>query len=196
MTANHNPNPPAVVASCRRWGPPYLIPGEDSAAFDELFVRVVAAVRPADTVEEILLGNFVDLEWEILRWRRLKASHITNIACQHLTWRSPSFNGKDKLLKDWAARKPRAVKRLDRILKSEGLNMDEIVREALYEGLEEIKRIEAMIATAEARRNATLREIGRHRASFVGALRRALPQLEDAEYQAIEVDAAEAKSAA
>jgi hypothetical protein len=195
MTANDNSNPLAL-AQCRRWGPPHLIPGEDSAAYDELFARVAAAVTPADTIEEILLSNFVDLEWEILRWRRLKASHMTAIAYKGLDkiLRSLSVDGVGKLVKGWVARKPSAVKRADRILKAAGLNMDAVMAETLCESLEEIKCIEAMIALTEARRNATLREIERHRATLACALQRALPQLEDAEYQAIDV--AEAKSAA
>jgi hypothetical protein len=84
MTANDNPNPPAIAPSWRRWGRPHLIPGEDSTAYDELFARVATAVTPADTIEEILVSDFVDLEWETLRWRRLKAIHMTVIACKRL----------------------------------------------------------------------------------------------------------------
>jgi hypothetical protein len=189
MTANDNRNPPAIALSCRRWGGPHLIPGEDSAAYDELFARVAAAVTPADTIEEILVSDFVDLEWETLRWRRLKATHMTVMACRRLAkvLESLSVDGADKLAENCAAGKPRALKRADRILKSTGLNMDAVVAE-------KIKFIEAMIAMAEARRNAMLREIERHHATLVCALRRTLPRLEDAEYQVI--DAAEAKSAA
>ena len=74
MTTNDNPNPAAP--SWQPWGPPHLIPGEDCAAYDELFARVAATVRPADPIEEILLRNFVDLEWQILRLQRLKTSHM------------------------------------------------------------------------------------------------------------------------
>jgi hypothetical protein len=181
---------------CRQWGSPHLIPGEDRPAYDQLFAYVAATVRPADTIEEILLGNFVDLEWEIHRWRRLRASHMAAIAYKGLkkVLRSLSFVGAEQLVDKWAARKPRAVKQVDRILKTAGLNMDTVMAETLCEGLEDIKGIEAMIALAEARRNAALREIERHRATLACALQRALPQLEDAEYQAIDV--ADVKSAA
>jgi hypothetical protein len=167
-------------------------------AYDELFARVVAAVGPADAIEEIVLGNFVDLEWETLRWRRLKASHMVATAYKGLDkiLRSLSVDGAGKLVKDWVAGKPSAVKRVDRILKSAGLNMDAVMAEALCESLGEIKCIEAMIVVAEDRRNAMLHEIERHRATLACALRRTVPQLENAEYQAIDVDASEAKCAA
>jgi hypothetical protein len=66
--------------------------------------------------------------------------------------------------------------------------MDIVMAETLCEGLEEFKCIEAMIAMAEARRNAMLRVIERHRATLACALQGALPQLADAEYCAIDVD--------
>jgi hypothetical protein len=198
MTANDNRNPPSAALSCRRWGGPHLIPGEDSAAYDELLARVATAVTPADTIEEILVSDFVDLEWETLRWRRLKAIHMTVVACKRLAkvLESLSVDGAEKLAESCAAKKTRALKRADRILKSAGLNMDTVVAEALCgsKSLDEIKSIEAMIAMAEVRRNTMLREIERHRATLACALRRTVPRLEVAEYQVI--DAPEAKSAA
>ena len=44
-----------------------------------------------------------------------------------------------------------------------------------------VERIDRMMVTAEARRNAVLREIERHRASFARTLRRAVREVEDGE---------------
>ena len=54
------------------FGPPLLLEGEDAAAYDELFARVCAAVKPVDVIDEMLIADIVALEWEVLRWRRLK----------------------------------------------------------------------------------------------------------------------------
>ena len=35
-----------------------------------------AAVNPIDTVDEMFVADVVALEWEVLRWRRLKSSLI------------------------------------------------------------------------------------------------------------------------
>jgi hypothetical protein len=43
-----------------------------------------------------------------------------------------------------------------------------------------------MIASAEARRNAVLREIERHRATLGRELRRLVPEAEDAQFEVIE----------
>jgi hypothetical protein len=56
------------------FGPPLLLEGEDAAAYDELLARVYAAVKPVDTIDEIFINDVVVLQWEILRWRRLKLS--------------------------------------------------------------------------------------------------------------------------
>jgi hypothetical protein len=59
------------------FGPPPILEGEeDAAAYDELFGRVCAAVKPVDVIDEMLVADVVALEWEVLRWRRLKSSLI------------------------------------------------------------------------------------------------------------------------
>jgi hypothetical protein len=65
---------PARVQQLALFGPPLLLQGEDEAAYDELLARMCAAVKPVNVVEEMLIADVVFLEWEILRWRRLKLS--------------------------------------------------------------------------------------------------------------------------
>jgi hypothetical protein len=65
----------SVAATARRFklfGPPLLLEGEDAAAYDRLFAGICAAVKPADTVDQMFIADVVSLEWEVLRWRRLK----------------------------------------------------------------------------------------------------------------------------
>jgi hypothetical protein len=49
------------------FGPPPLLEGEETAAYDELLVRISGAVNPADIFEEIWVRDLVDLVWEALR---------------------------------------------------------------------------------------------------------------------------------
>ena len=69
---------PASTAISQRslFGPLPILEGEDAAAYDELFGRVCAAVKPVDVIDEMLVADVVALEWEVLRWRRLKSSLI------------------------------------------------------------------------------------------------------------------------
>jgi hypothetical protein len=41
------------------FGPPPILEGEDAAAYDELFGRVCAAVKPADVIDEIFVADVV-----------------------------------------------------------------------------------------------------------------------------------------
>ena len=74
--------------------------------------------------------------------------------------------------------------------------MNSVMAQTLCNRLEAIKCIEDMTAAAEARRNNALCEIERHRVMLAYALRRAVRQVEDTEYQVIDAGAIEPKSAA
>jgi hypothetical protein len=54
------------------FGPPLLLGGEDAAAYDQLLARICAAVKPVDIIDEMFIADVASLEWEVLRWRRLK----------------------------------------------------------------------------------------------------------------------------
>src|SRR5262244_3618565 len=71
---------PERVGRLALFGPPPLLEGEDTAAYDELLVRISGAVKPADILEEIWVRDIVDLVWEAFRLRRLKANLITAVA--------------------------------------------------------------------------------------------------------------------
>jgi hypothetical protein len=58
-------------------GPPPLIAGEEGAAYDLLHGSVTAAAKPKDFLEEIWVRDIVDLSWDVLRLRRLKAQLLT-----------------------------------------------------------------------------------------------------------------------
>jgi hypothetical protein len=66
------------------FGPPQLIDGEDCGIYEALHERVCLSLEPADIFEEIWVRDFVDLTWEILRWRRLKSSLLAASAFKGL----------------------------------------------------------------------------------------------------------------
>jgi hypothetical protein len=66
------------------FGPPPLLAGEDETTYDELIGRVYAAIKPVDVIDEMLMADVVALEWELLRWRRLKASLLQACAAKGL----------------------------------------------------------------------------------------------------------------
>jgi len=56
------------------FGQPMVLRGEDVGAYNELFARLRAAVKPTDFIYEIHMDDVVTAEWDILRFRRLKWS--------------------------------------------------------------------------------------------------------------------------
>ena len=91
--------------------------------------------------------------------------------------RDPLSEDAFALARGWFAHDAAAVEEVERALKSAGLSMDTVMAATLRQELEEIERIEAMIANVENRRGTALSEIERHRASFAEKLRGALDQV-------------------
>src|SRR5215207_10190506 len=65
-------------------GPPVLLEGEDLAQYERLSAQVTAAVEPVDVIEVFWVRDVVDLLWEVLRLRRLKASLLLASAASGL----------------------------------------------------------------------------------------------------------------
>ena len=175
------------------FGPPPLIAGEDPAAYAALRDRVAGVVRPQDILEDIWLRDVVDLTWEVFRLRRLKA-HLLQAAAHEgvKTVLSPLVadqayyekgSAARELSERWARREEEAVEEVNACLAEAGLTMDAVMAQTFAAKLDEIERVDRMIASAEARRNLVLREVERHRDTFAAILRRAAEQAEDAEFE-------------
>ena len=167
--------PSNLPASLDFLGPAPLLQREEASGYDTLLARISGAVKPADILEEIWVRDVVDLVWDTVRLRRLKAGLMTSSAdegMQKVLWGldAPDFTG---LPKRWAAREQDAVAQVDALLASAGLTIDAVMAQTLRVRIDEIERIDRMIAAAEARRNTALHEIARHRAHFAATLRRA-----------------------
>ena len=84
----------AMVQPVTLLSSPVLLAGEDDAAYHELLSRVRTAINPVDIIDEMFIADVVSLEWEVLRWRRLKSSlmqtrgleALKQFLCQHLDY--------------------------------------------------------------------------------------------------------------
>jgi hypothetical protein len=65
-------------------GQPQLLVGENADLYDELLARFSAAANPADIFDEMFIREVVALQWEVLRWRRLKLSLLQAAAVAQL----------------------------------------------------------------------------------------------------------------
>ena len=164
--------------------PAPLIAGEDAAAYDDLLTRISAALEPSDILEEIWVRDVVDMVWDALRLRRLKAQLLTASAYEGMhaiLSRFLDWQYSEQLARQWTLRDAAAVTKAEAVLASAGLSAEAVTAQTLALKIDIVERIDRMMVTAEARRNSVLREIERHRASFAHTLRRAVQEVEDAE---------------
>jgi len=163
-----------------------LLENEDAAAYDEIIARISAAVKPADFLEEIWVRDVVALVWEAFRLRRLKMC-LTGTAAHHgLARVLSSFlprTAVNEIAAGWARRDGECVKQVEGLLDQTGLTMEHVIAETLADRIDDIERIDRMIASAEQRRSAMLREIDRHRASLASLLRLASDELVQAAFE-------------
>ena len=169
-------------------GPPPLIVGESAAGYDRLLARVCEALQPSDVLEHIWIRDIVDLAWEVFRLRRLKASLMWAAAYEGMREvLVPLCDYPDDIAKAWATRREAAVQVAEGALVDAELTIDAVTARTLSVRIDDFERIDRLTAAAEARRNAALRQLDLHRASFALRLRRTLQDVE----QAVERDAAQ-----
>jgi hypothetical protein len=189
---------PSTVADIQRcpkdlgalFAKPPLVLGESEAAYDELLSRTTASVKPTDTIDALWIKDIVDLVWEGQRLRRLKASLLMKAGRQAL--RSLLAKTKDagqvngvrvfsipELISAYTAREAAAVTEVDMILRRHGLDIDTLMAQALAEKLDDLERIDRLIAGADARRNRALNELERRRDSIARRLRLAAQDVTD-----------------
>jgi C4-dicarboxylate-specific signal transduction histidine kinase len=88
----------------------------------------------------------------------------------------------NKLVHGWSVRDGNALSQIETVLERMGQSMDAVVAQTLRIKLDDIERIDRMLANAEARRHLVLREIDRHRAAIAARLRAAADEIEDASF--------------
>jgi pyruvate/2-oxoglutarate dehydrogenase complex dihydrolipoamide acyltransferase (E2) component len=168
---------------------PPLVRGEDAATYDQLAARIIAAVAPENVIEEIWVRDVVDLVWEVVRLRRLKAGLFRVGASDGMAAILRGIGEQyDVKAREWAARKPAAVAAVNAQLSAAGLDMDDVTTSTFAARLDQFERIERMLAAAEVRRAAALNGIDnrrvaeRLRAAALAAEQAAAPPVEEGEF--------------
>ena len=171
--------------------PAPLLPGEQEADYAEFHCAIVAAAQPRDAIEDLLTRDVIDLSWDVLRLRRLKAgllrgaisSSIYQVMCRlgyedEYAW---------KLAANWAAERKAAQKEVAGALQKAQLTMEDVMAETLEGKIDLFERFDRLLASSEARRNNALREIERHRAALGAAVRQAVDdEIQDAEFRDVD----------
>lgn len=166
-----------------------FLKSEEEEQYRRILDEVTRSVDPADIIEEFWVRDVTDLLWEALRLRRLKGSLL------HAATRVGLAKVLDSLVEDvsaielanrWFRGQQEVKKEVDRLLREAGLSFDIVIAEGLAAQLDDIEGFDRRIASAEARRNAVLREISRHRDAVAARLARASEVIEEAEFAEVD----------
>jgi hypothetical protein len=152
------------------WGEPALLSFEDPEIYRKLLLKLVADVKPSDVIERIWLRDIADHSWEIRRLRRFKVQLIER--------------RQDEQRRQAIAEYVQAGQKVP-----QKITFTEFAILGLFvEQLDNYGRIDALLASAEARRLALLREIERRREHLASRLRKASDDIIDGEFKELGPD--------
>ena len=190
VVADHPSALSAVLDRVVAIAPAPLLPGEKETDYAEVALRIVKTAPPRDAIEDLLTRDVIDLSWDVLRLRRLKAgllrgaisSSIFQVMCR-LGYEEGSAG---ELAYNWAAGKKAAQKTVAAALQKAQLTMEDVMAETLEGKIDSFERFDRLLASSEARRNNARREIERHRAALGSAVRQAIDEIQDAEFRDVD----------
>src|SRR4051812_12556194 len=145
--------PQGALADLGELGRPVFFDGEDERKYFQLYARVIEAVKPNDVIEEFWVRDVVDLMWETLRLRRLKANLlITSMAMGLKKVLLPCFESYTDLcdmVDGWYNGVEGAAENVQELLTQTGLTMEHVRAETFSAKLNDIERIDRMLAATE-----------------------------------------------
>jgi hypothetical protein len=157
--------------------------GKASVRYGELLACVRETLAPADVLEQLWMRDIVDLAWEAMELRKLKADLLKAAEGEGMKRLLEQFThdpGGHKA-KRWANRDADALRWIEPMLARAGMTADHVAASTFAARIADFERIERMIAATEVRRNAALRELDRYRATFAARLRQTLAAVENVE---------------
>ncbi len=172
--------PPAPVNVETLFARPPLLSTEDPQVYSALYRKFTDVLKPADVFECIWLHDIVHLTWDIQRLRCLSADFVSRAAGgRHGIGEDPL----GKALEAWreaAASNPTPARapapKVPRISDPQPTTRWELAA-AFADNIETYERIDALLTSAELRRNALLREIEHRRETFASRLRAASDEI-------------------
>jgi hypothetical protein len=116
-------------------GPALLLPGEQEAEYAEFALAIVKDARPRDAIEDLLMRDVIDLSWEVLRLRRLKAGLLRGATSSRIYQVMCRLGYEDEyageLAANWAAGKKAAHKTVAVALQKAQVTMEDVMAETL-----------------------------------------------------------------
>lgn len=146
---------------------PVLYDDEDPIAYIEFRKEVFASLQPVGVMEKILADDNVHHHWEAMRHRRLLLKHIASCEPEALDQLLEGLGLDDDdraaIVTGFASGAAAAVAEAEKLLSAAGHDLETIRARAVAIHSEEIGRLQALIASAEKRRNRCVRDLANHR---------------------------------
>jgi hypothetical protein len=151
------------------FGEPPVWRGESVSDYNKIMIHFSKLIKPRDIIEAWWIKDLTDNTWEIRRLRRLK---VLLVEVRRDAWH-------DNLEMHAAALGHGAED--DPLVPIPDSEMDSA--KIFMNLIDAYKKVDALIASTEKRRNQTLREIGRHREQLARHLRKASDEIIDGDSQ-------------
>jgi hypothetical protein len=170
------------------FGPAPILYGEDEAAYKQMIARVSDALGPKDFIEELWVHDLVDAAWNINRLRRIQAAFLADKVWEEVNEEASAIAHADpKLMEGTEEEKkemkkfqdpdsklswdeltekyPRAHKKFQKFWDAAEPTVDKDLIQAriIFSELNSIEQIDHLIAIAQHRVDAIIREFDRHR---------------------------------
>ena len=175
-----------------------LIDGEEEADFHAFRAKCLAASSPKDAIEEVWVVDFISYAWEANRLRRMKTAIIQSArrkAVEDIVFEYGEgsifpehqnlFDRRDtsqRIALTWSQGENDHVDYIASLLEAHGLSLDTVVAKAVSAKIEDLERIDKLIASYDYRRDSALKEMEKRRDQIA----RRLSQFTDANFEELE----------
>jgi hypothetical protein len=182
--------PPSKLAHL--FADPPLVGNEKREDFDRFFSAIAAASKPVDAIAWLFTWDIAYLSWEIRRERVVKADIIKSAQLRAVgrflvlideggSSLLIDVGANDRAARRWAS-DSKSRREIDQKLAANGYGPSDILAEAYIRGAPNIDAIDRRLASYEARRMTTLRELEIYSEKFASKLAATSRDIVDAEF--------------
>ena len=208
ISDNGKDAPPTPAELQAMLGPPLVLSTESEAHFNKVFDQLIAAVKPQDMVEAILIRDFAVASWEINRYTRQRTLSLERGFKQNLEFQAQRIKshrarqqGLATNLAEHMSRGPADIAHLTRLEEKVEDLPDEVAEilsrtpseldhsHALEKTVAFHKDVEFLIVSLTKRRNEALHMLELYRAGLGKHVDKEMAEIVEGEYRVVEESA-------
>lgn len=144
-----------------------VIAGETEEQFKARCFAWLEELKPTGLAQHDFAMDVILASWELARWRRLKNSLLETkrreaVEQLLIEFGDPDVSKKaaaEAVSRKWAAREKQSCDKVRDLLEQNGLDLDSIMAKALSLVIDDVERLESLIAGCEQRRDRALNQL-------------------------------------